>query len=334
MNEDLVKDIIMKFLDGDATAHERSMLSNWLKEDPAREEVFYYYLSRRESEHPQHFPDLDTKVEDYERFLDGKAERPVIRFRQEVSHGIERPGRPNYVWWFAASFLLLMASAAYFLGDSFSYKTYSSQEGRIRSVLLADGSTVTLNANSSIRLYRDFMKHESREVWIKGEAFFEVTKKPNHMKFIVHTDNFDVEVLGTKFNINNRRCRSEVILAEGKVKLVAKDNKTLIMKPGDKVSLSNNQTQFQKQVATPEKYEAWRNNKLVFDETRLSEVAEIIQDYYGVEMVFGDSLLPRRQFTGTLPNDDLDVILVALGTAYNIDIEQRGNQILLKNKKL
>ena len=331
MKEDLFIDIIKKFLEGDATAHEKIMLSNWLKEDPAREETFYYYLSMRETENPQHLPDVNSKAEAYEKFLCGEVKMPGVPFR---NHQEDEPGpgsrSMNYMWWLAASVVLLTSFSFYFFQDSLFYKIYSAENGMIRSVTLEDGSTVTLNANSFITVRRDFMDHEHREVWINGEAFFEVAKTNNLMKFIVHTDNFDVEVLGTKFNINNRRSKSEVTLAEGTVRLVAKDQEPLIMKPGEQVSLSDAQERFEKQVVKPEKFQAWRNNLLTFENSPLSEVAHIIEDYYGVEMIIADSLLATRQFTGTLPNNDLGVILMALSTAYEIEIEQYQKRIVLK----
>lgn len=334
MKEDLFRDIIIKFLEGGATAHEKRMLSNWLKEDSRREEVFYYHVSLREAENPQHLPDVSARAEVYEKFLHGEVAMPGVIFRK-CGTGEDVQGRSvNYGWWAAASIILLISTGLYFYQDAFLYKTYYAEKGMIRSVTLEDGSMVTLNANSSIKVLRDFMDHENREVWIKGEAFFEVAKKQDLMKFIVHTDNFDVEVLGTKFNINNRRCRSEVMLEEGKVKLVAKDKEPLIMKPGEQVSVSNSKGDFEKHVVEPERYEAWRHNMLVFENTPLSEVAQIIRDYYGVEIVLNDSLLSTRQFTGTLPNNDLDIILLALKTSYKINIEQKGDRILLSNKTI
>ncbi len=70
---------------------------------------------------------------------------------------------------------------------------------------------------------------------------------------------------------------------------------------------------------------------LVFEGTPLSEVTKIIQDYYGVRMIVSDSSLAARRFTGTLPNNDLDVILLALRTSYNISIVKEGDHILLRN---
>jgi len=330
MREDLFKAIITKFLKGDATPHEKGMLASWLKEDPAREEIFYHYLSMRESESPQYLPEVASKSEAYDQFLQGEKQLTGVK---DNNYGGDKCGQLNtinYKWWLAASVVFLISVGLYFLRDPFLYKSYAAEYGMIKSVMLEDGSSVTLSANSSIKVLRDFMGHENREVWIKGEAFFEVSKNKNLMKFIVHTDNFDVEVLGTKFNVNNRRGKTEVMLAEGKVKLMAKDHDPLIMNPGEQVSLSNTEENFHKQIITTEKMESWRSNKLVFDDTSLAEVAIAIQDYYGVKVIISDSLLATRQFTGTLPNNDLEIVLLALSTSYKFEIERNNEYIILK----
>ena len=330
MKEDLFEDIVTRFLEGNATAHEKAMLLNWVKQDPAREEMLYFQISKRESECPQYLPDVDSKSKDYEEFLKhGK------RLSMGQSHDFEPVHSPsrNYWWMVAASVVLLLSVSLYFSDTSLFYKTYIAEQGRIRTVTLADSSVVTLNANSSIKVRLTLMGAETREVWVDGEAFFDIARRKDLSKFIVHTGNVDVEVLGTKFNVNNRRGTTEVMLVEGKVKLVKKDQAPLIMKPGEQVSVSDVQDHFEATVAEPEKYEAWRNNMLVFENTPLSEVGQIIVDYYGVNVVVSDSLLATRQFTGTLPNNDLDVILLSLRTAYKIGVERTGNQIILKHNK-
>jgi transmembrane sensor len=333
MKDDLFKDIIIKFLKGQATGHEKRMLSTWLKDDPALEELFYYHLSKRETENPQHLPDVDSRFDAYEKYLRGEIQMPLVDGGH--SQGVEPiPARSksSMLWW-AASILLLISASVFLLKDAFLYQTYSAGKGTISSVTLEDGTTVTLNANSSIRLLNDFMDHSNREVWIKGEAFFEVTKRDDLKKFIVHTDNFDVEVLGTKFNVNNRRGKTEVMLAEGKVELIAKDQQPLTMKPGEQVTVSNAQRSFQKLIVDPKKYGGWRMNKLVFENTPLAEVARIIHDYYDVDIIIDDTVLATRLFTGTLPNNDLDVILLALSTAYKIEIEHQEDRIILRKTK-
>lgn len=325
MQRDLFDDLINKFLRGDATPHEKRMLAGWLREDVAHEEIFYYHLSKLESTNPQFLPEVNSKLASYEQYLSGHR-----RIASPAS--VERAKRPigaGGYWRVAAAFIILMATAVFLFRDDLLYRTYAAANGRISFITLPDGSTVTLNANSSIRVFRNFMDHESREVWIRGEGFFEVTKKEDAMKFIVHTDNFDVEVLGTKFNVNNRRGKTEVMLAEGKVKLVAKDRQPLIMKPGDQVSLSETEDHYKKQVVAPEKLESWRKHKLSFEDTPLWEVAQTIEEYYGVKVIIADPELGRRHFTGTLPNNDLEVILMALKTAYPVAIDKNKDRIII-----
>lgn len=326
MKEELYNDLIRKFLEGNATAHEKEMLSNWLKEDPSRDEIFYLHVAQRERESPQYLPEVDEQFRRYEEFLQKG------RMEQRGGTGVNAPvasRRINYQWLVAASIVLLI-TCYYLISVPFSYNTYAAGEGRIRPVKLADGSQVTLNSNSTIKVRRNFAGKDTREVWITGEAFFEVATTRDRKNFIVHTDNCDVEVLGTKFNVNNRRGKTEVVLVEGKVKLHKSDREPVIMVPGEQVSMSDSQGYFQKKVVELDKYKSWKNEMLVFDNTPLSEVGQIIEDFYDVKVVINDSVLAKREFTGTLPNDDLEMILLALRTAYNIDIEREENLIVLK----
>ena len=329
MKEDYFEDIIEKFLDGAATAQEKRMLSEWLKENPEGLEMFYHQISNREMARPQNMPKLDTKIAAYEMFLRGEMPRSEMVNREGVTPPrFVRTKVIYYQWAAAISFLFVIG--LYLLSDVLLYKTFHSEAGTIRSVSLQDGSLITLNANSLLKVPRNFSMGGTREVWIEGEAFFEITRKEDHAKFIVHTKDVVVQVLGTKFNVNNRDGETHVTLDEGKVKLISKDNRVLMMKPGDQVSVSKSGLEIKKKVVDPETYTAWQGNRLFFENTPLSEVARIIGDYYGLTVVLDDVELADRQFTGTLPNNDLSVILLALATAYNIDIERQGERILIR----
>jgi transmembrane sensor len=330
MSEDFYKDITFKVLKGHATAHEKRMLVGWLQEDPAREEIFYYCLSIHESTHPQYLADIRSPAEEYDKFLRGESPGQAAERATDACNAGGVSWSLSRAWWAAASVLMLLCSGFFLFRDAVLYRTYSADSGVVKPVLLADGSCVTLNANSSIKVYRDFFHRENRDVWIKGEAFFEVTRTADLKRFIVHTKNFDVVVHGTKFNVNDRRGKTQVVLEEGKVTLLAKHREPLIMRPGEQVTLSKAQDHYQKEIVRKEGYEAWRNNKMTFENTPLTEVAQIIQDYYGIQIAIADSLLASRQFTGTLPNNDLNVILLALKTAYPVEIERTGHRIIIK----
>ena len=203
-----------------------------------------------------------------------------------------------------------------------------------KNILLEDGSEVTLNANSTLKVPKDLTTDQFREVWLEGEGFFSIAKKPNHVRFLVHANNVSVEVLGTKFNVNNRRGNTEVVLTEGSVRLTSdlprKDNAVLYMKPGDMVSLSSRDTTFKRKVVVPEKYSAWQSNKLVFEDTPLFEVAQKLEDYYGVQIVIQDKTIADRQLTGTLPNNDLGIVLKSLSASHNLSIQREEDQIIFR----
>jgi ferric-dicitrate binding protein FerR (iron transport regulator) len=104
---------------------------------------------------------------------------------------------------------------------------------------------VLLNANSQLRTPARWPAGARREVWLEGEAFFQVTKKgaapgggTDGARFVVHTGQVDVAVLGTRFNVTNRRGQTTVTLNEGKVKLEEGDlDGAVIMEPGELVRL-------------------------------------------------------------------------------------------------
>jgi ferric-dicitrate binding protein FerR (iron transport regulator) len=209
---------------------------------------------------------------------------------------------------------------------------------------LPDGSRVILNANSSVEYSTHWTAGNDREIWLQGEAFFEVAQQDAlqssrlkskqdtaFTKFIVHVDRLDVEVVGTQFNVNNRNGAVKVVLNEGKVRVRAKDGKQMNMVPGEMLTYSVKSKNLLKKLVDPEKHISWRNHHLIFDNQQLQEIASILETNYGVQVVFVDPTLLEKKITGILPSDNLDVILEALQTIYDIRIKKEGNEIIFQN---
>ena len=177
-----------------------------------------------------HFQEIDVSDED------------INRLKHRIWNDIERtPVRLKWWkktinWGVAASIVLVTFAVSWFNQKPVAYET---GYGQIRKIDLADGSVVTLNANSKLKIADDLENTPLREVWLEGEAFFDIAKK-NGAKFIVHTSEAEVEVLGTEFNVNTRRKQTKVILHEGKVKLLAGNAQPVIMKPGEMATVLNN----------------------------------------------------------------------------------------------
>ncbi|HEY4149923.1 MAG TPA: FecR domain-containing protein [Chitinophagaceae bacterium] len=182
--------------------------------------------------------------------------------------------------------------------------------GEIKRVTLPDGSLVVLNANSTMRLPQNWTNEGDRQVWLEGEAYFEVAKKPaTHQKFVVHTTQVDVQVLGTRFNVNTRHLQSVVSLEEGKVQLLfnGKVKEVIEKKTGNNgIRLTPGETA----IVNPVKgtvidenkdvvyHSGWTRNEFHFDHTPLSEVAVMINDVYGYKMQYADSSLQYRSISG------------------------------------
>lgn len=213
--------------------------------------------------------------------------------------------------------------------------TISTQYAQTRVVPLPDGSVVTLNANSTLHYTNNWAKTHKREVWLSGEAFFHVQKKPAwaNATFTVHTDKLHVEVLGTTFNVNNRRGKVQVVLNTGKVKLKLVDSirDTVTMQPKDLVEFSAAKKSFMKKKVNPEEHSSWRNHKLVFNETPLYQIAQVLEDTYGLEVHFDEPGLRDRRFTGAIPNRNIDLLLSILSQSMNIHMMKNNQTIVVKS---
>lgn len=234
--------------------------------------------------------------------------------------------------------MLLLAVGGWFLTDQSHQPNQivlKTDFGQKRNFFLPDGSEVTLNANSTLRCQPDWLEGETRQVWLDGEAFFHVARYEvagKAVKFTVQAGELAIEVLGTQFNVLNRAERTQVVLEEGKVRLRSTEDSQLLldMTPGEAVVYSQRDGLVSRQQTDPRLYDAWRDNRLVFDNTPLSEVAEIIQHTYGKTVAFADSTLMSRRLTGTIPSDDLGRLTKAMAHAFNLQITERGDELLIE----
>ncbi len=241
----------------------------------------------------------------------------------------------NPYWLPMAASVMLMALALYVLFRPSDQTVFSTAYGETKDLQLPDGTQVTLNANSSLRFDNHWQEQEHRQVWLDGEAFFKVTRlsstdKEAPVKFTVHLNDLDVEVIGTAFNIHHRKKRVEVILNEGIVEVKTQCGEQLRMQPGEKLSYAADTRQISKAPVNPDKALAWRKRQIVVEDQPLADLGQKIQEYYGLEINFSSQELANRKITATLPADDLSVILKSLETIYGIKSERQEKRIIFK----
>lgn len=239
----------------------------------------------------------------------------------------------------AAVFLgLVLVTAALYLITQSPLEAYTTAYGEIKNLTLPDGSTIMLNANSSVHFESNWEDRQIREVWLQGEAFFNIVHKKNHEQFVVRTDQLDVEVLGTEFNVKTRRNGTKVVLTSGKVKLstkgFAKDE--LYMDPGELVELSGDEKRITKRSVNPDQFSSWRKKQLIFKATPLGEIAQTLEDNYGWESRFEEDTIKTYQFTGTVSTEsieEIELLLFAISEAFNIEVVKDGNKITFHTRE-
>jgi transmembrane sensor len=237
----------------------------------------------------------------------------------------------------AAVLILVVCGAVYWLQVRESTQEYCTAYGETARIQLPDSSEVVLNGNSRLRCAARWKSGRTREVWLDGEAFFAVTPRQvsdgsGNVKFIVHTPDLQVEVLGTAFNVYKRNEKTRVVLSEGTVKVRLEDqDTTALMQPGEMIEFSRQTEKLSSRRVNPEIYSAWKNKLLIFDHTPLSEVAEIIEETYGRKVIFRDSRQAGRKLSGTIPSDNLDILLLALAKSFNLSVQTdaHSNQVII-----
>jgi len=154
-----------------------------------------------------------------------------------------------------------------------------------------------------------------------------VQKTPMKNRFIVHTKTMDIIVTGTQFNAVCRDDESSVLLTEGSVTLRTPDGREIHMKPGDFVQLENNIPA--RKPADQEKILAWKQAKLDFENTPMSEVEKIITRHYGIKVTLADASLANKTISGVMPNDNLDMLIQSLEATGEFRITKGNNEIII-----
>ncbi|MDO1448574.1 FecR domain-containing protein [Rhodocytophaga aerolata] len=309
---------------------------NWLTANPHKRDTIE---EARQALLELHFTEHTPTEEVYDEVWERINQANTLYDQQQKSKIILYYSLNNW-YKVAAVFagMLLTALVLYYIFNLQKHIEYTTKYGETQNITLPDGSTIILNANSKVSYAPNWTNTSIREVWVEGEAFFSVIHTKTHQKFVVHTtDNFQVEVLGTQFNVYQRKNNTRVVLKEGQVKLnIQQENleEQVVMKPGELVEVREQIKGYTKKVVNPELFSAWTKNEFIFSETPVSEIITLLEENYGLSVVLKDRSVLKRTITGSVPSENLESLLFALSEALNYRIVQENNQIIFRNKSI
>ncbi|MFK7906841.1 MAG: FecR family protein [Chitinophagales bacterium] len=235
-----------------------------------------------------------------------------------------------YLDWKQAKFLGVAATFLVFLMAIWLWKTLqpvplqkiTTLYGQTQKIVLPDSSQVVLNANSTLRFSKEnWSKFYRRNVWLEGEAYFEVTHNKKS-PFAVITDNGTIHVLGTSFNVSNRKENFNVTLIEGKATLSSPTKSIPIdLKIGEQVIVVNNAI-IQKVEADVDLITAWRSGKLIFKNATIESIINRLQNEYGWTISVKNDALLERKVNATILKNNPELLLEALTEIYELDIRK------------
>lgn len=312
MENSVDKQILFENFSGRSTPLRKQQIEDWLR-DPENIERYYEWLDEWEKNNSQFAPDTAAALNN------------ITHHRQTSSQPLTTTRRLKTLFRLrfiaAAIAAIALITALYALKNIFLYRSMSTAYGETRSIILPDGSLVSMNANTTVRYSRFGFGQTNRELFLSGEADFTVTHSGSQ-PFTVTTDkDLKVLVLGTRFTVYTRGEKATVVLREGKVQLQYKEDQQLLQ-PGDLFTACKGAKPDIRHIANPENLSAWKDHEFLFDATSLSELAGMIRDNFGLSVHFDNQALPNRSISGSFHADTatelLDVIAQLLNIHYTI----------------
>lgn len=189
---------------------------------------------------------------------------------------------------------------------------------------LADGTRVYLNSATDLRYPVAFTGSE-RRVYLKGEAYFEVAKDAEH-PFIVVTDDVQVRVYGTSFNVNTLGADGvRTVLVEGKVGIRGQDSdREYMLKPNELAFYGRNSRDMKIETVDPDLYTLWRKGIFVFERETLENIMNTLSLWYDMEVFFQSESAKKLHFSGHMKRyeqieDILHAITDATGVVFTIN---------------
>lgn len=312
-----IRELFIKHAQGTCTAEEKALLVAWLQENEDAEAL----PDPEELMEVTTLPVLEAAAA--ERILDNILETPVVSIRRNYRALITR-------WTAAAAIVIcVVTTLLWWYRPHAQWVSVRTPYAQMRTITLPDGSTIHLNANSQLKYDSNMQRSNAREVWLQGEAFFEIA--PAAAQFTVHAgQGLQVAVLGTRFNITHNDSTIQVVLNSGRVSVKAANSTAMLLLPGEMAVYHGGPQTLQKQAADTLALTGWKDHVLTFHQSSLQEIAGLIQRHFGVQVVFTSPELSKLQFTGTAPAGNLELLLSILERSLDIRVNKTNGQIVIR----
>lgn len=322
------EEIIAKFLMGKCTEEELVQINLWIKEsDDNAHKLFrmeeIYHLGREN--------DASDKKK-----MDQAEKKLYKRLAGEEIKGNKSLRIRHWMRYAAIITLILLTGTGvgYWIHNNNLNNNMviaAASNGNIKEILLPDGTKVWLNQSATLKYPRTFSAKE-RNVYLEGEAYFEVTK--NHAKpFIVQSEAMRIRVLGTTFNFkcNKTSTLAEATLIEGEIEVKGNsDEGMIILSPGQKAELNRATKRLVVKQVDSKLDAVWHDNLIPFEKADIYAIVKTLERFYDVKIILAPDTKIDNTYSGVLKRkDSIESVLNSLKNSIPIDYKIIGNNIFI-----
>jgi ferric-dicitrate binding protein FerR (iron transport regulator) len=328
--------LLDRFMKGDISSEEKSLLAEWLNTDVSYEDIVALYQKRWQETCDSQIPaDISERM-----FM--QIKRLIAEFERKKT---KKPLFMRPWLQYAASIALAITiglSVYLFRQNRSSEETLQAEvkeyvvnadKGQKSSIILPDGTKIWLNSYTKITYSSDYGISD-RTLSLTGEAYFEVVKDPTK-RFIVKAGEMEVEALGTAFNVKayNEDARIVATLLSGSVQTTVA-GKTARLAPDQSASFNREN----KQLSIDDSENAadaliWRKDELILKNQTLEEIAVILNRLYNVEIIFESEATKKHSFSGIVKNNSLKNVIETIGLTAPVSFEiTTDDKIILREK--
>jgi transmembrane sensor len=359
------KAIAQKTIEGTATADEKNELQTFINSHPDPGRLMDVFFPRQEWEPGGQLPPgMETRM--LENILGHRLGlNPVVTPVNPAVTAVippaanKRRGLIRQFSRFAAAALIIGASLVLWVLISSrqqreqkamsKYVSVLTTDGQAKSVVLEDGTHIMLNGGTSLRFPENFSAG-SREVYLEGEAFFDVAKDSTR-PFIIHSSQVSTTVLGTSFNVrtaNGGKQLSEIAVATGKIKVeinagapvhaltekaVTVVHSMVTVLPGQKVVYrSGDPAGLQKESVNIAGIGAWKDHLFYYDQTPLKEILTDLERSYGLHFLVKDPAVLNCTYSATFKNISTNSILQTLTLMGHVNFSKSDSLIVVSGQ--
>ena len=316
--------LLVRYISSQTSDAETEQVLQWCKLDSENQIYLDQLIQTWEKSltiAPDQLPDVEASLERLKKKADQeKRDKNSVRM---IS---------NWRWLSVAAVLVCISIFTWFYTASKSSQPVAGEIvqtfSRPGTFMLSDSSVITLNKNTRVKYDKQFDKDIRNIALEKGEAFFKV--KPNPDKpFVVKVNDVTIKVLGTSFNVKSFHGNTEVIVETGKVQ-VSGSGEMLNLLPDEKVLVSAQSPEIKKQKNPDLLYQYYRTHEFIASNTPLWRMVEILNEAYGVHIVISSERIKNLPLNITFKNESIDEILPVIARTFDLTVQRKGDQILLK----